>query len=71
MGITAHRLNTLGLVDEVITEPLGGAHRDRALTAERVSEALNRHLAEVEAQPLEAMVAERYERLMRLGHYRE
>ena len=71
MGITAHRLNTLGLVDEVITEPLGGAHRDRALTAERVSEALNRHLAEVEAQPPEAMVAERYERLMRLGHYRE
>lgn len=71
MGITAQRLNSLDLVDEVISEPLGGAHRDPSLTAQSVAEALKRHLADVEANPPEAMVDARYERLMRLGHYRE
>jgi len=71
MGITAQRLNSLGLVDEVISEPLGGAHRDPASTAQSVAEALKRHLAEVEANAADAMVDARYDRLMRLGHYRE
>lgn len=71
MGITAERLSELGLVDEVITEPLGGAHRDWAETARRVGDALKRHLSDIEALDTEAMVNQRYERLMNLGQFRE
>ncbi|MDR9433064.1 MAG: acetyl-CoA carboxylase carboxyltransferase subunit alpha [Spiribacter sp.] len=71
MGITAERLSELGLVDEVITEPLGGAHRDWAETARRVGDALKRHLSDIEALDTEAMVNQRYERLMHLGQFRE
>lgn len=71
MGITAERLAELGLVDEVIAEPLGGAHRDWDETAKRLSDSLSRHLADVEALDLEAMRAARYERLMAIGHFRE
>lgn len=71
MGITAARLSELGLVDEVIDEPLGGAHRDWGDMATRLGETLARHLAEVEQMDLTAMRAARYERLMAIGHYRE
>ena len=71
MGITATRLNELGLVDELIEEPLGGAHRDWAETARRLGEALRRHHAEVAALDGDAMCSQRYERLMALGHFKE
>ena len=71
MGITATRLNELGLVDELIEEPLGGAHRDWAETARRLGEALRRHHAEVAALDQDAMCSQRYERLMALGHFKE
>ena len=71
MGITAERLAELGLVDEVIAEPLGGAHRDWDDMAKRLSESLSQQLADVEALDLEAMRAARYERLMSIGHFRE
>lgn len=71
MGITAERLAELGLVDEVIPEPLGGAHRDWNEMTERLSESLSRHLADVEALDLESMRTARYERLMAIGHFRE
>ena len=71
MGITASRLAELGLVDEVIEEPLGGAHRDWSAAAGALGDALRRHLAEVSALDSETRVAQRYERLMQLGHYRE
>jgi acetyl-CoA carboxylase carboxyl transferase subunit alpha len=48
MGLTAQRLSQLGLIDEVLEEPLGGAHRDPALMAERLKEALMRHLASLD-----------------------
>jgi acetyl-CoA carboxylase carboxyl transferase subunit alpha len=48
MGLTAQRLSQLGLIDEVLEEPLGGAHRDPAMMAQRLKEALMRHLASLD-----------------------
>jgi len=48
MGLTAQRLSQLGLIDEVLEEPLGGAHRDPAMMAERLKDALMRHLASLD-----------------------
>ena len=70
MGITATRLAELGLTDEVIEEPLGGAHRDWAETAERLGEALRRHWSELAALDTDRLCAERYERLMALGDFK-
>jgi acetyl-CoA carboxylase carboxyl transferase subunit alpha len=67
MGITAERLMRLGLVDEVLKEPLGGAHRDPQVMAESLKEALLRHLAEVSAWPEDELVSRRYARLRAQG----
>jgi len=71
MGITAEKLSELGLVDEVIAEPLGGAHRDWKNAASRVAEALRNHLADVADLDTETRLEQRYRRLMELGHFRE
>lgn len=71
MGMTADRLHKLGLVDEVLKEPLGGAHRDPQSTAESLKAAVLAKLAELEAQPIETVVAKRYERLRAYGVYTE
>jgi acetyl-CoA carboxylase carboxyl transferase subunit alpha len=71
MGITAERLSRLGLVDEVIREPLGGAHRDSNTTAESLKSALQRHLKELEAKPVAEIVAARAERLRSFGVFTE
>jgi len=71
MGMTADRLHRLGLIDEVLKEPLGGAHRDPQGMAETLKAAILDKLAELEAQPIEAVVAKRYERLRGYGAYSE
>jgi len=70
MGITAERLDKLGLVDEVLREPLGGAHRDPQAMADSLKEALVRHLDQVSQQPEDALLAQRYQRLRGQGVYR-
>jgi acetyl-CoA carboxylase carboxyl transferase subunit alpha len=70
MGITADRLDKLGLVDEVLKEPLGGAHRDPQAMADALKTALLRHLGELEALGEDALVEQRYDRLRRQGVYR-
>jgi acetyl-CoA carboxylase carboxyl transferase subunit alpha len=70
MGITAERLNKLGLVDEVIKEPLGGAHRDPQAMADALKESLQRHLEEVSQWPEDELVQRRYARLRAQGVYR-
>lgn len=65
MGVTASRLKSLGLADNVIDEPLGGAHRDPAKTAASLKEAFREGLAELSKLPLNELVARRYERLTR------
>jgi acetyl-CoA carboxylase carboxyl transferase subunit alpha len=71
MGLTADRLRSLGLVDEVIAEPLGGAHRNPTATAASVKAALLRHLRELQAKPRETLLAERSRRLAGFGAYAE
>ena len=70
MGITAERLDKLGLVDEVLREPLGGAHRDPQAMSDALKEALVRHLDAVSQQSEDALVMQRYERLRGQGVYR-
>ena len=71
MGITAERLLKLGLVDEVIAEPLGGAHRDPQATSEAVKNALLQALAELQPLPLDELIAARRKKLFGFGVYRE
>jgi acetyl-CoA carboxylase carboxyl transferase subunit alpha len=67
MGITAERLNKLGLVDEVLKEPLGGSHRDPQAMANTLQEALVRNLGEVAEWPEEDLISRRYDRLRAQG----
>ena len=71
MGITAERLEKLELVDQVLPEPLGGAHRDPAGMAEVIKNALVSHLDSLESQGPEQLVAAREERLASFGRYEE
>jgi len=71
MGITAQRLKTLGLVDRIVSEPLGGAHRDHVAMAQTLKKALQDALANVSALPTTELLARRYERLMSYGRFKE
>ncbi len=71
MGITSTRLEELGLIDEIIPEPLGGAHRDRKQAAANIKEVLLRHLEQLERVPLPHLLDRRYQRLMSYGVYEE
>jgi len=64
---TARDLYDLGVIDEVLPEPLGGAHRDVAGMAKLFSEALARHLAELKKIPTEDLLNIRYEKFRRMG----
>ncbi|HXW10875.1 MAG TPA: acetyl-CoA carboxylase carboxyltransferase subunit alpha [Steroidobacteraceae bacterium] len=70
MGITAERIDKFGVVDEIIKEPLGGAHRDPQAMADDLKAALLRHLEAVEALSDDELLARRYERLRNQGVYR-
>jgi acetyl-CoA carboxylase carboxyl transferase subunit alpha len=67
MGITAERLKGLGIVDKVINEPLGGAHRDPAAAAANIRAELSSQLAMLKKFDNKALLARRYERLMSYG----
>ncbi len=69
MGITADRIAKLGLVDEVLREPLGGAHRDPQTMAEDLKAALLRHLDALVAQDTADLLATRHARLRAQGVY--
>lgn len=71
MGITADRVREQGLLDEVVREPLGGAHRDFNLTALNLSEVLMRHLDELKQLSIDDLLARRYQRLMDYGAFME
>ena len=67
MGVTSERLVELGIVDQTIAEPLGGAHRDVAATAANIKAALIEQLDKLQAMDLDELVARRYQRLMSYG----
>jgi acetyl-CoA carboxylase carboxyl transferase subunit alpha len=71
MGITADRLAKLKLVDEVVPEPLGGAHRDPQAIAESLKAAIVRHLDALVAKPVDQLLDERAKRLDGFGAFRE
>jgi acetyl-CoA carboxylase carboxyl transferase subunit alpha len=71
MGITAQRLKTLGLVDKIVSEPLGGAHRDYPAMAQSLKKSLQDALKQVSALSTEELLATRYERLMSYGRFKE
>jgi len=70
MGITSKRLKELKLIDEIIKEPLGGAHRDADASAQAVKRALAQSLARLNTTPVDKLVQARYRRLMGYGVYK-
>jgi len=71
LGITANRLKTLGLVDKVVPEPLGGAHRDPPAAAQALRKALAEALRQLREKKPKQLVEERLERLMSYGKFKE
>lgn len=68
MGLVAPRLKELELIDTIIDEPLGGAHRDHKATAENIKARLIEQLNELEGFDEEALLDRRYQRLMSYGY---
>ncbi len=71
LKITANHLHELGLVDEIIPEPLGGAHQDPEAAAREVKASLIKHLAELESWKPEKRLKKRYEKFRAFGHFEE
>ncbi|GAB2180301.1 acetyl-CoA carboxylase carboxyltransferase subunit alpha [Denitratisoma sp. agr-D3] len=71
MGITATRLKSLGLVDKVINEPVGGAHRDHKAVAATLKKALQESLKQVADLSSAELIERRFERLMSYGKFKE
>ena len=71
LGITATRLKGLGLVDKIISEPLGGAHRDYSTTMQSVKKALTDTLKVLQKKSPDEMMQARFNRLMSYGKYKE
>jgi acetyl-CoA carboxylase carboxyl transferase subunit alpha len=69
MGITAERLQALGLVDRVVPEPVGGAHRDPAAMAERLKAALLTAHGDIASLSIDDLLARRYQRLQSYGRF--
>jgi len=71
MGITASRLKSLGLIDKVINEPVGGAHRDPRAMAVSLKRALQDSLRQLSELSLQELTDKRYERLLSYGKFKE
>ena len=71
LGITAGRLKTLGLIDKIVNEPLGGAHRDPQAAAASLRKALAEALKQVQGKKPKELVEERLERLMDHGKFKD
>jgi acetyl-CoA carboxylase carboxyl transferase subunit alpha len=71
MGITAHRLKALGLIDKIVAEPLGGAHRHPQQMAQMLKRALADALRQFQGMKANELLAQRHERLMSYGKFQE
>jgi acetyl-CoA carboxylase carboxyl transferase subunit alpha len=71
LGITANRLKTLGLIDKIVPEPLGGAHRDPQAAAQALKKALAEALKQLSEKKPKELVESRLERLMAYGKFKE
>jgi acetyl-CoA carboxylase carboxyl transferase subunit alpha len=71
LGLTAHRLKALGLIDKIVSEPLGGAHRDPKQMAAMLKRALGDSLRQFQAMKTKDLLAARHTRLMGYGKFKE
>ena len=71
LGITANRLKTLGLIDKIVNEPLGGAHRDHAAMGQLLKKALQDALRAFGNKGIDEMIDSRFDRLMEYGKFKE
>jgi acetyl-CoA carboxylase carboxyl transferase subunit alpha len=71
LGITANRLKTLGLIDKIVPEPLGGAHRDPQAALQSLKKALTEALRQLQEKKPKELVETRLERLMAYGKFKE
>lgn len=69
LGITAHRLKALGLIDKIVNEPVGGAHRDVKQICAQLKRGLNDSLRQVSDLKLKELLDRRYDRLQSYGRY--
>ncbi|KMT65433.1 acetyl-CoA carboxylase carboxyl transferase subunit alpha [Catenovulum maritimum] len=68
MGITATRLQELKLIDNIVDEPLGGAHRDFDLMSHNLKQTIKSQLSELADKDSEALIEQRYQKLMTFGY---
>jgi len=71
LGITSDRLKKMGLVDQVIPEPLGGAHKDPEEVATRIAECIEKQLDELDKKTKDQLLEERYHRLLSYGEFQD
>ncbi len=71
LAITADRLKVLGLVDQIVTEPLGGAHRDHEAVMQSLGKAIKDNLTALQKLTTDKLLAKRYQRLMGYGKFKE
>ncbi len=71
MGLTADRLKKLGLIDQVVPEPLGGAHRDVDKMSQSLQNALVKELDELTELSIDEVIEQRYSRLMQQGRFQQ
>jgi acetyl-CoA carboxylase carboxyl transferase subunit alpha len=71
LGLTAQKLKSLGLTDKIVTEPIGGAHRDSALMFKNLGKALQDCLTDLQTLKVKELLAQRHERLMAYGKFKE
>ncbi|MBD3619933.1 MAG: acetyl-CoA carboxylase carboxyl transferase subunit alpha [Chromatiales bacterium] len=71
LGITSERLKQLGLIDDIIDEPLGGAHRNMDLMARNLRNSLHQSLERLGSTTIDRLLDQRYERLMSYGQFKE
>lgn len=71
LGLTAHRLKALGLIDKIVNEPLGGAHRDPKNMATMLKRSLAESLRQFQGMSVKELQARRHERLMAYGKFKE
>ena len=71
MGITAQRLHSLKLIDKIIPEPLGGAHRNYDQIADSLKQNLLETLKKLDSVSIDKLLEQRYQKLMAFGEYRE
>ena len=71
LGITAHRLKALGLIDRIVSEPLGGAHRDPQQMAQLLRRAISDALRQLQAIDVKTLLRQRHERILAYGKFKE